>query len=299
MISLYIKEIKSFLSSIIGYVFVGVFLIISGLFLWVFPNVDNIPDAGLADLHGLFNLSQFLFLFLVPAITMRSFAEERRTGTMDLLLTKPLTDWQIIWAKFLSCLTLLVIALLPTLVYVVTVILLGNPVGNLDMGSTWGSYLGLILLGAVYISIGLFSSSLSNNQIIALAAVVVINILSSYLFFRLHHRRRALLHPLLRVRLHLLLRLARSGRLLHQVARHRAPLRFHQQGCHRQPRHHLFLQCRLPLPLRHPHRASQTQMVTLESPDIYEKEQQQQQSSPWRPWSSSTYSPPIFSSAST
>ena len=149
MISLYIKEIKSFLSSIIGYVFVGVFLIISGLFLWVFPNVDNIPDAGLADLHGLFNLSQFLFLFLVPAITMRSFAEERRTGTMDLLLTKPLTDWQIIWAKFLSCLTLLVIALLPTLVYVITVILLGNPVGNLDMGSTWGSYLGLILLGAV------------------------------------------------------------------------------------------------------------------------------------------------------
>ena len=101
MISLYIKEIKSFLSSIIGYVFVGVFLIISGLFLWVFPNVDNIPDAGLADLHGLFNLSQFLFLFLVPAITMRSFAEERRTGTMDLLLTKPLTDWQIIWKVLL------------------------------------------------------------------------------------------------------------------------------------------------------------------------------------------------------
>ena len=182
MISLYIKEIKSFLSSIIGYVFVGVFLIISGLFLWVFPNVDNIPDAGLADLHGLFNLSQFLFLFLVPAITMRSFAEERRTGTMDLLLTKPLTDWQIIWAKFLSCLTLLVIALLPTLVYVLTVILLGNPVGNLDMGSTWGSYLGLILLGAVYISIGLFSSSLSNNQIIAFIIAAALCFILSFGF---------------------------------------------------------------------------------------------------------------------
>ena len=167
MFSLYIKEIKSFLSSIIGYIFIGVFLIISGLFLWVFPNIDNIMEAGLADLQGLFSLSQFLFLFLVPAITMRSFAEEKRTGTMDLLLTKPLTDMQIIGAKFLSCLTLLVIALIPTLVYVVSIYFLGNPVGNIDMGSTWGSYLGLIFLGASFLSIGLFASSLTNNQIVA------------------------------------------------------------------------------------------------------------------------------------
>ncbi|MCR4737432.1 MAG: gliding motility-associated ABC transporter permease subunit GldF [Bacteroidales bacterium] len=167
MFSLYIKEIKSFLSSIIGYIFIGVFLIISGLFLWVFPNIDNIMDAGLADLQGLFSLSQFLFLFLVPAITMRSFAEEKRTGTMDLLLTKPLTDMQIIGAKFLSCLTLLIIALIPTLVYVISIYFLGNPVGNIDMGSTWGSYLGLIFLGASFISIGLFASSLTNNQIVA------------------------------------------------------------------------------------------------------------------------------------
>ena len=167
MFSLYIKEIKSFLSSIIGYIFMGVFLIISGLFLWVFPNIDNVLESGLADLQGLFSLSQFLFLFLVPAITMRSFAEERRTGTMDLLLTKPLTDMQIIWAKFLSCLTLLLIALLPTLIYVISIYFIGNPVGNIDMGSTWGSYLGLLFLGATFISIGLFSSSLTNNQIIA------------------------------------------------------------------------------------------------------------------------------------
>lgn len=167
MHSLYIKEIKSFLSSIIGYIFMGVFLIVSGLFLWVFPNVNNIMEAGLADLQGLFNISQFLFLFLVPAITMRSFAEEKRTGTMELLLTKPLSDMQIIWAKFLSCLTLLVIALLPTLIYLIFVYILGNPVGNIDMGSTWGSYLGLLFLGAVFIAIGLFSSSLTNNQIIA------------------------------------------------------------------------------------------------------------------------------------
>ena len=154
MTSLYIKELKTFLSSIIGYIIIGVFLIISGLFLWVFPNMDNIMEAGLSDVQGLFNLSQFLFIFLVPAITMRSFAEEKRTGTMDLLLTKPLTDMQIIWAKFLSCLTLLVIALIPTLVYVISVYFLGNPVGNIDMGSTWGSYLGLLFLGATFISVG-------------------------------------------------------------------------------------------------------------------------------------------------
>ena len=167
MISLYIKELKSFLSSIIGYIIIGVFLIIAGLFLWVFPNMNNVLESGLSDMQGLFSLSQFLFIFLVPAITMRSFAEEKRNGTMDLLLTQPLTDMQIIWAKFLSCLTLLVIALLPTLIYVISIYFLGNPVGNIDMGSTWGSYLGLLFLGATFTSIGLFASSLTNNQIVA------------------------------------------------------------------------------------------------------------------------------------
>lgn len=182
MLSLYIKEIKTFLSSIIGYIFIGVFLIVSGLFLWVFPNIDNIMEAGLADLQGLFSLSQFLFLFLVPAITMRSFAEERRTGTMDLLLTKPLTDMQIIWAKFLSCLTLLVIALIPTLIYVISIYLLGNPVGNIDMGSTWGSYLGLLFLGASFISIGIFASSLTTNQIIAFIVAALLCFVISFGF---------------------------------------------------------------------------------------------------------------------
>ncbi len=182
MYSLYIKEIKSFLSSIIGYIFLGVFLVISGLFLWVFPNINNVMDTGLADLQGLFSLSQFLFLFLVPAITMRSFAEEKRTGTMDLLLTKPLTDLQIIWAKFLSCLTLLVIALIPTLIYVITIYLIGNPMGNIDMGSTWGSYLGLLFLGATFIAIGLFSSSLTNNQIIAFIIAAMLCFIISFGF---------------------------------------------------------------------------------------------------------------------
>jgi len=167
MYSLYRKEIKSYLSSLIGYVFIGVFLIIAGLFIWVFPNINNILYANVATLQGLFNTSKFLFLFLVPAITMRTFAEEKRSGTLELLLTKPFTDAQIIAAKFLASLTLLVIALLPTLLYAISVYNLGNPPGNIDMGSTWGSYLGLIFLGATFISIGIFSSSITSNQIVA------------------------------------------------------------------------------------------------------------------------------------
>ena len=174
MLSLYLKEIKTYLSSLVGYIFISVFLIVIGLFLWVFPNINNVLFSGMADIQGLFNLSRFLFLLLIPAITMRSFSEERKTGTMELLFTKPLSDNQIIIAKFLSSLTLLVIALIPTLIYIISVYQLGNPKGNIDMGSTWGSYLGLILLGSAFIAIGLFVSSITTNQIVAfiLAAAV-------------------------------------------------------------------------------------------------------------------------------
>jgi len=167
MYSLYRKEIKSYLSSLIGYIFIGVFLTIAGLFIWVFPNINNVLYSNVASLQGLFNTSKFLFLFLVPAITMRTFAEEKHRGTLELLLTKPLTDSQIIAAKFLASLTLLVIALLPTLLYVISVYNLGSPPGNIDLGSTWGSYLGLIFLGATFISIGMFASSTTSNQIVA------------------------------------------------------------------------------------------------------------------------------------
>jgi len=167
MYSLYRKEIKSYLSSLIGYIFIGVFLIIAGLFIWVFPNINNVLFSNVASLHGLFGTAKFLFLFLIPAITMRTFAEEKHRGTLELLLTKPLTDSQIIGAKFLASLTLLVIALLPTLLYVVSVYNLGSPPGNIDLGSTWGSYLGLIFLGATFISIGMFASSTTPNQIVA------------------------------------------------------------------------------------------------------------------------------------
>ena len=167
MWSLYLKEVKTYLSSLTGYIFIAVFLIVTGLFLWVFPNINNILYSGVADIQGLFNLSPFLFLLLIPAITMRSFSEEERVGTIELLFTKPLSDNQIIVAKFLSSLTLLVLALLPTMIYIISVYNLGNPPGNIDMGSTWGSYLGLLLLGSAYIAIGIFVSSLTNNQIIA------------------------------------------------------------------------------------------------------------------------------------
>lgn len=174
MISLYIKEIKSYLSSLLGYIFIGVFLIVAGLFLWVFPNFNNVIVSGYADLQGLFSISKFLFLFLVPAITMRTFAEEKRTGTIELLFTKPLSDTQIILAKFLSCLTLLIIALIPTFIYVISVYNLGAVPGNIDMGSTWGSYLGLVFLGSAFISIGMFASSITSNQIVAFVVAALL-----------------------------------------------------------------------------------------------------------------------------
>lgn len=167
MFTLLIKETKGFLNSLIGYVVIGVFLLINALFLWVFPLEFNILDYGYANLDGLFLLAPFVFLFLIPAITMRSFADEKKTGTIELLLTKPLTDLQIILGKYLAAVFLVLISLLPTLVYFVTVYLMGLPPGNIDIGGTWGSYIGLLFLGASFAAVGLFSSSLSNNQIIS------------------------------------------------------------------------------------------------------------------------------------
>ncbi|MCC7318909.1 MAG: gliding motility-associated ABC transporter permease subunit GldF [Bacteroidales bacterium] len=175
MTALIFKEINSFLSSLIGYLVMAVFLLINGLFLWVFPNDFNILDFGFASLDGLFILAPFIFLFLVPAVTMRSFAEENRSGTLELLLTKPLTDLQLVTAKFLAGLSLVVFSLLPTLIYFFSVYRLGLPPGNLDMGGTWGAFIGLFFLSAVFVSIGIFSSSITDNQIIAFILAVVLS----------------------------------------------------------------------------------------------------------------------------
>jgi ABC-2 type transport system permease protein len=135
--------------------------------LWVFKTSFNILDYKYAGLDGLFLIGPFLYLFLIPAITMRMFAEEKKNGTLELLLTKPLSEFTIILAKFLAGLTLVIISLLPTLVYYWTVYRLGDPMGNIDTGSVVGSYIGMVFLGGAFVSIGLFSSSLTNNQIVA------------------------------------------------------------------------------------------------------------------------------------
>ena len=167
MYALFKKEVSNFMSSLIGIMVIVVFLLITGLFLWVFQSDFNILSYGYANLDGLFILAPWVFLFLVPAVTMRSFAEENRTGTIEMLFTKPLSDWQIILAKFLACVVLVVLALIPTAVYYFSVYRLGFPVGNLDSGGIMGSYIGLFLLSASFVSIGVFCSSVTGNQILA------------------------------------------------------------------------------------------------------------------------------------
>ncbi|MBP5797717.1 MAG: gliding motility-associated ABC transporter permease subunit GldF [Bacteroidales bacterium] len=167
MYALFKKEISNFLSSLIGIMVIVVFLLITGLFLWVFQSDFNLLSYGYANLDGLFILAPWVFLFLVPAVTMRSFAEENRTGTIEMLLTKPLSDWQIILAKFLASVVLVLLALIPTAVYYFSVYRLGFPMGNLDKGGILGSYIGLFLLSSSFVSIGIFCSSVTNNQILA------------------------------------------------------------------------------------------------------------------------------------
>ena len=182
MYSILKKEFNSFFASPIAYLVIGVFLLVNGLFLWVFKDNFNILNAGFADLNSFFQITPWLFLFLIPAITMRSFADEYSSGTIEILKTKPLTDWNIILGKFFASLLLVSIAILPTLTYFYTVYQLGNPIGNIDIGSTIGSYLGLLFLAATYTAIGLFTSTLSKNQIVAFIISVLITFILFYGF---------------------------------------------------------------------------------------------------------------------
>ncbi len=167
MKALYLKEIRSFLSSIIGYIFILIYLIASGLFHWIISYNTNLLEGTEADLIPFFNLSPVIFLILIPAITMRSIAEERRTGTIELLFTRPISDLKILLAKYFAGVTLLIIAIIPTFVYYISMYNLGNPVGIIDTGATLTSYLGLILLGSTFVAIGIFASSITNSQIVA------------------------------------------------------------------------------------------------------------------------------------
>lgn len=173
MFAIYKKELATFFGSLSGYIAVIVFLLFSGLFVWIIPGEHNLLDNGYASLEAYFGLAPWVFMFLIPAITMRLFAEEKKNGTIELLMTHPITYFQIVMAKFLSAFTITLIAIAPTFVYFISVYLLGNPQGNIDIGATWGSYIGLVFLSISYVAIGVFSSSLSNNQVIAFIVAAV------------------------------------------------------------------------------------------------------------------------------
>jgi ABC-2 type transport system permease protein len=179
MFSLLKKELNTFFGSITGYLVIAIFLLVTSLFLWVIPGNFNLIDGQIASLTGFFELAPWLYLFLIPAITMRMFAEEKKSGTIEMLLTRPISTWGIIAAKYLASLVLVAISLIPTLLYFWSVSRLGNPVGNIDTGATWGSFIGLLFLASVYIAIGLFSSSTTSNQVIAFLIAIIL----SYIFY--------------------------------------------------------------------------------------------------------------------
>ena len=167
MLAIFKKEFNSFFTSTIAYLTIGMFLLINGLFLWVFDDDFNVLNAGFADLTSFFYQAPWILIFLIPAITMKTFADEFRSGTIEILKTRPITNVTLVLGKFFAILTLLIIVLIPTFVYVYSIHELGNPVGNLDYGSISGSYLGLFLLASSFASIGIFTSTLSKNQVVA------------------------------------------------------------------------------------------------------------------------------------
>lgn len=167
MFPIFIKEINSFFSSITGYIAIVVFLVISGLFIWVFPGNLNIPEYGFATLSPFFDFAPLIFLFLIPAITMKSFAEEKNNGTIEFVFTKPVSNLSVILGKYLASLVLVLFSLFPTLIYVYSISQMAVPAGEIDTGAIIGSYAGLIMIGSSFVSIGLFASSITNNQITA------------------------------------------------------------------------------------------------------------------------------------
>ena len=183
MWSVFKKEINSFFSGLTGYITIFIFLLVTGLFIWIFPDT-GVLDYGFATLDSLFLIAPWIFLFLIPAITMRSFSEELRTGTLEFLFTKPLSEFQIVLGKYLGVVALIILSLLPTLLYFFTIYKLASPVGNVDTGAVYGSYIGLVLLGAVFAAIGLFASSLTSNQIIAFLLAIL---LCFFLYFAIDY----------------------------------------------------------------------------------------------------------------
>lgn len=171
MYRILVKEVNSFLNSLIAYIVISVFLVGVGLLMWVFPET-SVLEYGFADMSTLFSLGPYVFMFLIPAITMRAFAEEKKSGALEMLLTKPITDFQVIMGKYLAGFLLVLFSLIPTVVYYFSLSRLSVPAGNIDTAGVVGSYIGLSLLGGVFTAIGIFSSSVTQNQIIAFILAV-------------------------------------------------------------------------------------------------------------------------------
>ncbi len=174
MLTLLLKEFRSFFNSISGYLIISIFLLATGLFIWVFPGNTNILDGGYANLDTLFDMAPWIYLFLIPALCMRLFTDEKKSGTIELLLTRPISDFRIVLSKFFAALLLVAFSLLFCLVYYLSVYYLGKPVGSIDVGAFWGSYLGLFFLAVGYVSIAVFAGSLTDNQIIAFLLSLVL-----------------------------------------------------------------------------------------------------------------------------
>jgi ABC-2 type transport system permease protein len=166
MFAIFQKELRQFFSSLIGYIAISVFLLLVGFLVWFAPD-SNILDSGYATLDYFFYVAPFVLMLLIPAITMRSFSEEMQTGTIELLATRPLTDTDIIFGKFFASLALVLAAIIPTFIYFYTVYQLASPIGNVDIGGILGSYFGLVFLSSVFVSISLFTSSITKSQIVA------------------------------------------------------------------------------------------------------------------------------------
>ncbi|MBP5589172.1 MAG: gliding motility-associated ABC transporter permease subunit GldF [Bacteroidales bacterium] len=174
MFAIFKREISDFFSSLTGYMVIIVFLLINSLFMWIIPSEFNVIESGYASLDSLFLLSPWVFLFLVPAVTMKSIAEEKRIGTIELIYSKPITERQIVWGKFLASVALVLLSLLPCLLYYLSVYLLGETPGNIDKGGTFGALIGLFFLASIYASAGIFASSLTDNQAVSFILAVFI-----------------------------------------------------------------------------------------------------------------------------
>ncbi len=186
MFAIFKKEVRQFFSSLIGYIAIVVFLVLLGLITWVFPDV-NVIDSGYATLDGFFFYAPLVMCILIPAICMRSFAEEIKTGTFELIATRPVTDMQIVMAKYFATLLLIFVSILPTLISYYTIYQLSSPVGNVDTGGIMGSYFGLFLIGAVFAAIGIFCSAVTSNEIVAFILALFLSLLLYMAFFYISH----------------------------------------------------------------------------------------------------------------